>query len=148
MVCITEHITRREGAARCPLCDADLQGTRRPPMCPCSLQRRGECTRCGRPCEHGRWIRVRGCELCGVRVGAEGGTGRTAEVEEAPWIGSLESVEDLSGPDDADVASIDIGAASRWDEAGAVSDDGPGDPQLEPHAAESGAEQRDGQEER
>eukprot|EP00969_Alexandrium_andersonii_P329967 14582322-Alexandrium_andersonii.AAC.1 len=63
-----ELLARREDAARCPLCDTALQGRQRAPMRPCNLQRKGECERCGRPCEHGRWVRVRGCDLCGVRA--------------------------------------------------------------------------------
>eukprot|EP00969_Alexandrium_andersonii_P252962 11180246-Alexandrium_andersonii.AAC.1 len=54
-------------------------------MCPCNLQRRGECVRCGRPCEHGRWVRVRGCDLCGVRACAEADADDPVRDRDEPW---------------------------------------------------------------
>eukprot|EP00969_Alexandrium_andersonii_P187276 8274935-Alexandrium_andersonii.AAC.1 len=80
-------------------------------MCPCNLQRRGECERCGRPCEHGPWVRVRGCDLCGVRTCPDDGGAEPEGGHEMPWVEDLDSIEDLSGLDDAGVSSLDIGAA-------------------------------------
>eukprot|EP00969_Alexandrium_andersonii_P242112 10693449-Alexandrium_andersonii.AAC.1 len=40
MVCLMEFLARKDEAARCPLCDTDLRGRHRAPMCPCNLQRR------------------------------------------------------------------------------------------------------------
>eukprot|EP00969_Alexandrium_andersonii_P082202 3623687-Alexandrium_andersonii.AAC.1 len=67
-------------------------------MCPCALQRGGECERCGRPCEHGRWVRVRGCDLCGIVEVHEEGEGGPAVARDAAWVEDRESLEDLSGP--------------------------------------------------
>eukprot|EP00969_Alexandrium_andersonii_P136270 6029328-Alexandrium_andersonii.AAC.1 len=64
-------------------------------MCPCNLQRRGECERCGRPCEHGRWVRVRGCNLCGVRACQDEGVDGPEGGRDAARVEDLESLEDL-----------------------------------------------------
>eukprot|EP00969_Alexandrium_andersonii_P263852 11662170-Alexandrium_andersonii.AAC.1 len=69
-------------------------------MCPRSLQCRGECARRGRPCEHGRWVRVRGCDLCGIRACADDDAGEQECGHDFPWVEDLDSLEDLSGPDD------------------------------------------------
>eukprot|EP00969_Alexandrium_andersonii_P226676 10010070-Alexandrium_andersonii.AAC.1 len=56
-----------------------------------------------------------GCEsgpvsCCGVMAFHEEAEEVPAGRGEAPWVEDLESLEDLSGPDDAAVSSLDIGA--------------------------------------